>query len=219
VLAGIGLVGVIDLLRQAPCFASSHSPTASLLIGLAVGAQALSALPYAPDYGAHHNHLLGSNRLAVQMIEVQGQNEGITYASGLLSRLPKPDAVRLAATGPLRNSLRQYFPGEVITDMVSGADFYLFSLNAMQRHLKPDQWEATWEAFQGQPPVMVVSFDGVEHLWLYAAQPAGLTQTIAIGHGGIGLIVLAWLWTAGLIAALAWALRRSPGTQRDEGRT
>jgi hypothetical protein len=64
--AAIGLVGLVYLAtRSAGRGRRWARPLFSVgTIVLVVLLQALVALSYAPDYGAHHNHLLGGNRVA-----------------------------------------------------------------------------------------------------------------------------------------------------------
>jgi hypothetical protein len=215
VLAAVGLVGLVELVRQAASSRHVRLARASgALIGLAVGLQMLVALLYAPNYGAHHNHLLGGNRVAVKMIEIMAQNEGVDYVADYLGRQPDVASLRLGISPTLGDSVAQHFRGKIIVGMPPDADYYLFNVAAIQRRFNPEQWEATWEAYRDQPAQVVVIFDGAECMWLYAAQPDESVPGVVIRRGGIGLVGLAWAWTAALLAVLVWALRQPMSVDR-----
>jgi 4-amino-4-deoxy-L-arabinose transferase-like glycosyltransferase len=221
ILAAVGLVGLIDLVQKALAQRGKRVPEAlpAVLVGLTVGLQALVTLPLAPDYGAHHNYLLGGNRAAVGMIEVLGENEGIRHVTNYLNGQPDPEATQVGVTQPLKVSVEQYFAGGIENSLLPDTEYYIFSLTALQRHLRIDEWESAWEAVQGQPPELVVSYDGVEHLWLYAMKPTPATETVRIRRGWIGFVGVAWAWTLALLVTLVWALRRvSPMSEPAEGR-
>jgi 4-amino-4-deoxy-L-arabinose transferase-like glycosyltransferase len=210
VMAGVGIVGLVAMIRQAAtaqCTRLARILIPALLV-LVVGLQASVALSYAPYYGAHHNHLLGGNRVAVKVIEIMSQNEGITYVSDYLNRQPNAELSEVGTSSwYIFMSLKlQCFPGKVILGMPDSADYYLFDLEAMQRDFEPELWKTAWETYRSQTPRVVVTFDGVGYLWLYAAQPAGPHQQVVIRRGWEGFIGLAWVWTVGLVAVLNWAL-------------
>ena len=171
---------------------------------------------YHPGYttmaigGAHRNYLLGGNRSAVQVVDITGHNEGITYIAEYLDQQPKPHSLRVGITHVLYHSMIQYFPGKILYEMTPDVDYYVFSRVAMQRHFLLEQWGPAWESVQARSPQMVVSYDGIDYLWLYAVQPPSEpVQTITIRRGGgTAFVVLAWGWAA-LMASLAiWAFRR-----------
>jgi hypothetical protein len=210
VLAAVGLVGLIDLVRSALRNRGTRLVGALpvLLIGLAIGLQALVTLPFAPDYGAHHNYLLGGNQVAVRMMEIVERNEGMLFVGDYLSRQPGADSQRLVAWFPVYGSALQYFPGEVERGTAtSEGDYYVFGLATMQRQHRPEDWEAQWNALREKPPRVVVSYDGVEFVWLYAAQAAETEQPVVLRRGWMGFTGVAWAWTVGMAVALAWALR------------
>jgi hypothetical protein len=216
VVAAVGLVGLVELVRAVPAERGSRLiqalPTA-LLVG-AVGLQALVALPYAPDYGAHHNHLLGGNRVARNVVELMGQNEGITYVVDYLSRQPEAESLRVGVAGQLERSMIQYFDGEIAEKLTAKDDYHLFSVGSLQRDYKTAGWRHAWEVYGGAPPQVLVKFDSVPFMWLYATQPPTPYNPIVIERGGgTTFVVLSWAWALGLVAVLAWALRR--GGQAD----
>jgi hypothetical protein len=212
ILAAIGLVWLGTLLGQA---VRDARPTLArrlpaLLIGLAIGLQAVVTLPFAPDYGAHFNYLLGGNRTAVWMIPIMEQNEGIQVVGEYLSTQPEADGLTVAVSyraGAF--SLRQYFPGEILPEMSpdAGYDYDLFYTIADQRQRYTVGAEAAWQAQEGNTPALVVRFDGVDYLKLY---PTGgsATETEVVRRGWPGFVALAWTWTAALVGTLVWALRR-----------
>jgi len=213
VLAAVGLVGVLEMTQQATMGREGWSARALpvWLLSLVVGLQALIALPYAPNYGAHHNHLLGGNRVAVKVIEIVGQNEGITFVTHYLNQLPEAGSLRVGVASPLERSVEQYFSGNIALDMTGEDDYHLFSLINLQRQFNLKRWLGAWEAHtsQGEPPQVTVIIDGVEYMWLYATQPSAGSEPVVVRRGGgLGFIVLAWAWTIGLVATFGWALRQ-----------
>lgn len=210
ILAAVGLVGLIGLLQRA--IHAQHARLAgalpAILITLTVGLQAVAALPYAPAYGAHQNHLLGGNRVAVKLIELMDQNEGLIYAAEYLSQQPNPELLRLGSPRPHHPSLLQYYSGQWADGPLDEMDYYLIGLRTVQRQFPPLDWVDALEALKGQPPQVVVRYDGVEYVWLYKIHPLEPVQTLVVRRGGIGLVGLAWVWTLATLAALLWALRR-----------
>jgi hypothetical protein len=210
-VAAVGLVGVAGLLREAmagtrPRLGRALAPG---LIGLAVGLQALVGIIHAPDYGAHHNYLLGGNLTAQRVVEVMGQNEGILYVADHLRSELGGVVSEIRVTPPIDTSLEQYFTGKIEADLTGRSEYYLFGYTAIQRNNKPEEWRSTWDAFhaQGKRPELVVVFDGVEFMWLYPEHEAA--RRVVIRQGWVGLTGVAWLWTAGLVGGLAWAVRRT----------
>lgn len=214
-MAAVGLVGFASLIKRVVVERGFHSArrAPALLMGLAVGLQASVALIFAPDYGAHHNYLLGGNRVAVNVVQVAERNEGMLDVAEYLYSQGDLESRRLATVFPLVESIIQYFPGEIKYGMSNEADYYLFGRATMQRQLAPQFWEEAWETFRYQTPRMVVRFDGVEYLWLYEPEAADAGQPIVVERGWSGFIGLAWLWTLALLATLVWSLRRTPGTE------
>jgi hypothetical protein len=210
-VAAVGLVGVAGLLREAlakarPRLARTLPPG---LIGLAVGLQALVGVIHAPDYGAHHNYLLGGNLTAQRVVEVMGHNEGILYVADHLDGELGGVVSSIGVTRPVQQSLEQYFGGTIKTNLTRRSEYYLFGYSAIQRNNKPGKWQSTWDAFhaQGKRPELVVVFDGVEFMWLYPEHEA--TRRVVIRRGWVGLIGVAWLWTVALAGGLVWAVRRT----------
>jgi 4-amino-4-deoxy-L-arabinose transferase-like glycosyltransferase len=206
VLAAGGLVAVIRWVR--PRIGRWAGPG---LIGAAIFMQALAVLPYAPHYGAVHNHLWGGNRGAVHVLELGDQHDGILYAARYLEQHADRESDLVGTTIRLRDSLVQYYPGHNVrtADDTPDAAYYLFSLIQRQRDLDPDQWAETWARFEGQPPALAVRFDGVEYLTLFAAASEVASPEV-VRRGGLWLTGVAWLWTAGLVGLIVWA-RPSPG--------
>lgn len=211
VIAAVGLVGLVELVRAVTAERGSRLAQAlpAALLASAVGLQALVALPYAPDYGAHHNHLLGGNRVARNMVELMGQNEGITYVADYLSHQPDSKSLRVGVASQLERSMIQYFDGEIAEKLTAKDDYHLFSVGSLQRDYKTIGWRHAWEVYGGATPQLLVTFDGVPFMWLYATQPPTPYHPIVIERGGgTSFVVLAWAWALTLVAIPVWALRR-----------
>jgi Dolichyl-phosphate-mannose-protein mannosyltransferase len=208
-IAAVGLVSLATAIREA--WAPSSVRAASLggaLVAGAVALQALIALLYAPDYGAHHNALLGGNPAALRLIPITDDNEGIIELSTYIQSLGGAESAVVATTRRAGESLRQYFPGTVIDRMPAPADYYLFDRASVQRHINHEQWELAWNEFRPRRPVAVVLIDRVAFLWLYETRGEP-TETVEIRRGWAGMGAVAVAWTVAIVALLVWiSLRR-----------
>jgi hypothetical protein len=175
---------------------------------LAVGLQAVAALPYAPYYGAHRNHLLGGSLLAQKVITLGDQHEGILDAVDYI-KANSDDGVIVASPTRLFPSLEQYFDDiNVVYMSTEDVDFYVFPIVVRQRQYLLDQWEEIWNGYQDQTPELIVYFDGVEYMRVHAADPDLDLPHVEIHRGGVWLIVLAWAWTIALAVVTVLSIRR-----------
>ncbi len=212
VIAAAGLAALIGLIQAGLMTPAARSRVAASLLVLATGLQAAAALPYAPDYGAQHNHLLGGNLTAVHMMEVMPQNEGVLFAAAYLNRQPRPETLQVGVLYPVKSSLIQYFAGEIPYGIRLEQDFYIYNLAALQRDKLTGKSLEVWQSVQGRQPDLMVTYDGVPHLWVYARQPQAGEASLVMRRGWAGLIAVAWLWAFVLIGMLWWAARRlAPG--------
>jgi hypothetical protein len=104
--------------------------------------------------------------------------------------------------------------------MEDTSDYWLFSVNLFQQQIFVRQWQPALDRVQAEriKPALVVSFDGVEALWLYPIQATPPNaDTIRIDYELPWLPVVAWIWTATLVAVMAWAavilLRKAPADE------
>ncbi|MBN1121962.1 MAG: glycosyltransferase family 39 protein [Anaerolineae bacterium] len=216
ILAGVGLAGFITLLKNAigeDRLMLQQALPASLAV-IVTGLQIGLLIPYAPDYGAYHNQLLGGNRAALRMIEIGIGNEGMQIVGQYLADYSGADQ-QVGTVGLVPESLWQYFPGEIVAGMSEEDDFCLFHTAYRQRYLFPGQWESTWNEYSDREPQLLISFDGVEYLRMYAAQPAANQYpTVIVDRGWPGLFAITWIWTGGLVVGIAWALWRSQNQEQ-----
>lgn len=215
IIAAIGLAAAANLLEAAVSQIGGRGALwAGLLAATAVGVQALVVMPYAPDFGAYANHLLGGNRAALKMVEVDDQHDGILYAVDYLAERGAAEGrVIIGTTRRITLSLKQYLPNVHIVEATEPADYYLFTVVHQQRELQEKDWLETWQRFQDREPTLSVRFGGVEYLSVYAADPVADPNHIVINHAGRWLNVVAWVWILVLAGLLVWALltlRRSP---------
>jgi len=213
VLAAAGLAAVADLVQRALADLKLRLAQAvvPILLAAAIGLQALVALAFMPDYGAHYNYLFGGNQGAVHVVEFTGQNEGIAYLGDYMSHVAGERLPSLAVSYPLNTSIRQYYAGETFYPIPHDADYYAFNLVTLQRQMGDAAWWAAWERFAGASPQMVVSFDGVDYLWLYAANPGPRDYEMVIRRGWAGFTGIAWGVTFAFLGVFIWALRRTKG--------
>jgi hypothetical protein len=209
-VAAVGLVALATAVGES--WTRSPSRAASVRSALVLGVvalQAVIAVPYAPDYGAHHNSLLGGNPTALRLIPITDDNEGIIELSATLLSLEGAASAVVAAPRRVSTSLRQYFPGTVVDHMPAAADYYLFDRASVQRHILPEQWESTWTEFRTRRPLATVIVDRVACLWLYRTHGEP-NETVEIQRGWEGMGLVPFAWTAVIGALLAWiGLRRT----------
>ncbi len=211
VLAAAGAASLASLLQsRLPAGGRLARLTPAGMMAAALLLQAATALNYAPNFSAHHNALVGGNRVAVTVIELVGETEGANYVIDYLNQQPQPRRLTVGAGWPLNIYLGDFFAGEVVRDLRRDSEYYVFNLSAFQRELEQHEWRPRWDELSGQPPQLVVRIDGVDFFWVYAASPEDAHATRVIGPDGGWLIALAWLWAASLAAAAGWALHRPP---------
>jgi hypothetical protein len=160
---------------------------------------------YAPDYGAHHNALVGGNRAAASIVAVSTQNEGVSAAGGYLAARPDAADLRVWTSGRAWKSLRQVFPGHRETDPNDVVDFHLFDHATIQRGLSAEKWGPLWEARREQPADFAVHVDGVDFVRLYGAKAPAAAPVVVTRGWDLWGVALAWAWTIGL--AVVWVRR------------
>jgi hypothetical protein len=104
--------------------------------------------------------------------------------------------------------MAQYYYGEIIYPFSTDADYYLFNLVTLQRLIGDENWWGASARFGEETPQIIVSFDGVDYLWLHAAEPGPEDREVIIRRGWVGFIGLAWGVTLALAALMVWAYRR-----------
>lgn len=203
VIAAVGVIGLVGRLRAR---LASDAPqmrrlAPAVLPLLAIGFQALAGTPYAPDYGAHFNHLFGGNLVAVKVLEIADQTEGIQDVAAYLHQYADLTDNTVGTVVRSQKSLEQYYNLDQIVPATAEADYYLFSFLNQQRNLDPEDWLSTWQRLESQQPVFVVLYDGIEYLRLYESEPEPGIPTV-VNHDGRWLIFLAWAWALMLVDIL-----------------
>jgi hypothetical protein len=170
VVAAFGLVQSVEAIGRLRWLQKrGWLPTAFVVLALAF--QAGVVLPRHPYYGTHHNTLLGGSRVAQRILPLQDQGEGLDLAARHLNTLPR--AQRASAGLHRRNAaiFRRSFVG--LTSIVNDpqANYRIYYVNQVMRHLGGEEWEATWRADRQGTPVWSVAFDGVTYVWVYGAPP------------------------------------------------
>ncbi|MBN1122004.1 MAG: glycosyltransferase family 39 protein [Anaerolineae bacterium] len=205
-VAAVGVAGVAALVEQA--FKKKRRQLYGwLVVGAAVLSQFVILLPYAPYYGAYRNHLFGGNQIAVKVLELSNENEGIIDVADYLYRNGVDDK-KVGTTVMAGRSLMQY--NDRVTEMRSGLHFYVFDTYHRQRSLNLDQWLEYYEQFEGIEPNLLVRFDGVDYIWLMVSDMTGekAVPYEVVDYGGSGWIVVAWLWTIGLGVLVGLSLKK-----------
>jgi hypothetical protein len=170
VAAAVGLVqGAEAIGRQRWWRKQDWVPMA--FVALAVVLQAIVVLPRHPYYGTHYNVLLGGSRVARRILPLQDQGEGLDLAARYLNTLPR--AQRASAGLHQRSAaiFRRNFIGltSVVNDPL--ADYRVYYVNQVMRHLGGEEWDSTWAVDRQTPPLWSIAFDGVTYVWIYGAPP------------------------------------------------
>lgn len=215
IMAGAGLAGLMKLVERA--FATSRWPgdrLAQAAFSTAVVLQAGVVLVFVPDVGGHRNYLLGGNQVAVHIIEVGGdQNEGAQYLGRYVAEHADPAQI-VGVTGKLGLAFNQYKLPNILAGRFDGGydidqiDILAFDYLTIQRNIREERWADAWDIAGSERPHVSVQFDGVEHMRLLVQNADPSLPYVVIRRGWNGFIVVAWLWTAGLIALLAIGLPR-----------
>ncbi len=212
ICAAAGLIALADLLKRAATGKFMPVAYAAPLL-LAVGFQAITLIPFAPDYGAHHNYLFGGNRTAIDMVEIGAdQNEGILYIMDAIHAHADLAADSVGAESKSLTSISQYYAGDY--QMLEGEstldlDYYVFNTVNTQRDLRPDRWLAAWETYGDITPLVIVEFDGVEYMRVVAPNLPEPAAPQIVERGWPWLIIAAWVWTVALVGGLIWSLVRT----------
>lgn len=215
VLAGLGLSALVTLLKERWGTTRLQKRWWSLLGGGTIALQALAGLPYFPDYGAHHNHLLGGNRTAQAVLELADQNEGIYYVGQYLSLRADADKDIIGTTENIAISAAQIYGGAIHTDF--SGDYLIINVNHRQRNLQADDWKPALQAYTPDEAHLIVTYDGVNYIELYASNSIEALPESSVQRGGVWLTVAAGVWTAFLIGGIVWAFRY-PQPRQDPGR-
>ena len=141
------------------------------LVALAVVLQAVVVLPRHPYYGTHHNALLGGSRVARRILPLQDQGEGLDLAARYLNTLPR--AQRASAELHKRSAeiFGRNFVGLTSIGNDPPANYRVYYVNQVMRHLGGEEWDDTWEVDRHNVPLWSIAFDGVTYVWIYGAPP------------------------------------------------
>jgi hypothetical protein len=171
VIAAFGLVWSAEAIGRVRWWQKWHGVPA-VLIALALMLQASIVLPRHPYYGTHNNTLLGGARIAQHILPMQDQGEGLDLAAQYLNTLPR--AQRASAVLHQRSGIvfRRTFEGRTYYSWVPWANYRVYYVNQVMRHLGGEEWDAAWEADRQANPLWSVAFDGVTYVWVYGAPPA-----------------------------------------------
>ena len=161
--------------------------------------------PYFPDYGAAHNHLLGGNRTAQSVLELADQNEGIYYVGQYLSRYANPAKDVIGTTENIAISAAQIYDGDIRADF--SGDYLIININHRQRNLQINDWQPALQAYTRDDARLIVTYDGVDYIELYASPPDETLPQSRVQRGGVWLAVVAGVWTAFLIGGIVGAFR------------
>jgi hypothetical protein len=78
--------------------------------------------------------------------------------------------------------------------------------------LQADQWQPALSGFSADDARLIVRYDGVDYVEMYAEPGRTDLPTVRVRRGGVWLSVVAWLWTVCLIGGIVWSFRYPQNT-------
>jgi hypothetical protein len=142
-------------------------PTAVVVASLTF--QAVAVLRLHPYYGTHHNLLLGGSRVAQRVLPLGDQGEGADLAARFLNSYPGAERRLAGVHRRLEELSERIFVGRSDGIELPEADYYVFTINSIQRRNRVEYWGEAWEACREKEPLWTISFDGVPYVWVYPA--------------------------------------------------
>jgi hypothetical protein len=171
VLAAWGLVQAASAIgRLGRLRKRAWIPTAIVVAALTF--QAVAVLRLHPYYGTHHNLLLGGSRVAQHILPLGDQGEGADLAARFLNGYPGAERRLAGVHRRLEELSERIFVGRSDGIELPEADYYVFTINSIQRQNRIEYWGEAWEACQEKEPLWSISFDGVPYVWVYPAYPS-----------------------------------------------
>jgi hypothetical protein len=180
VLAAWGLVQAASAIGRLARFRERvWVPTAIIVAALAF--QSVDVLRLHPYYGTHHNLLLGGSRVAQYVLPLGDQGEGADLAARFLNGYPGAERRLAGVHRRLEELSERIFVGRSDGIELPEADYYVFTINSIQRQNRVEYWGEVWEACQEKEPLWTISFDGVPYVWVYPAYQTD-PEAFAIDH-------------------------------------
>jgi hypothetical protein len=143
--------------------------------------QAVVVLRLHPYYGTHHNLLLGGSRVAQHVLPLGDQGEGADLAARFLNSYPGAERRLAGVHRRLEELSERIFVGRSDGIELPEADYYVFTINSIQRRNRVEYWGEAWEACREKEPLWIISFDGVPYVWIYPAYQTDL-ETFEVDH-------------------------------------
>ena len=143
----------------------------TMLIALALSAQAAVTLSRHPYYGTHHNALLGGSQTAQYMLPLQDQGEGLDLAAKFMNTLPGAQYSGAWMLSRSALTFQKKYEGLTTTVPDPRATYRVYYVNHVMRRLHEKEWVEAWEADRQTEPLWSVAFDGVPYVWVYGGPP------------------------------------------------
>jgi len=168
VLAAWGLVQVASAVGKLGWLRKRGWIPAAIIVA-ALTFQAVAVLRLHPYYGTHHNLLLGGSRVAQHVLPLGDQGEGADLAARFLNGYPGAERRLAGVHRRLEELSERIFVGRSDGIELPEADYYVFTINSIQRRNRVEYWGEAWDACQEKEPLWTISFDGVPYVWVYPA--------------------------------------------------
>ena len=190
-LAAWGIVTLGEKLAQRSAAARRWLPAVLVLL---LAGQGVAVLRNHPYYGVHHNLLLGGTPVAVRVLPLCDQGEGIEKAAEFLNQLPGAELLTAGAPERFHHLFYRHFRGAARLQDGTPVDYMVFAINSTQREADNRAYQRFVQEHPGVEPVWSLEQDGVTLVTIYAAYPQDLqdfaiTNPLAVELGDeIGLL-------------------------------
>ncbi|MBN1316670.1 MAG: glycosyltransferase family 39 protein [Anaerolineales bacterium] len=175
-IAAFGLMWILEAFERFAWF-KQRRWIQYCLGGLLLLIQAFVSLSHHPYYGTHHNLLLGGTRVAMKILPLQDQAEGLDLAAQYLNTLPGSQSARVAVHGRGATLFQQNFNGLRTEYDDPWTNYRVYFVNQLMRDLHRDEWSDIYEMDSKKEPIWTKEFDGVTYVWIYGDIPSSKSDT------------------------------------------
>ena len=184
-LAAVGLIGILSHFRRDN--RTKRENLAVVILLLSIPLQVVTTFSNALDFDMHHNYLLGGSRTAVNVIEVMREGEGGATVIDYLHNKLDGETPEIATIYPFNYTMSLVYNADKLKGLGNNhAAYYVVSYSAIQRQRKVKQVTARLQSFEetNHKPELILTYDGIPMVWVYAADNLSPTTKI-IKRGGM----------------------------------
>jgi hypothetical protein len=170
-VAAFGLVWGAEKIRKLMPTPRSKQWLPAVLIILVVALQTFIVLRRFPYFGTHYNRLLGGAQVAMQVIPIQDQGEGLDLAAEFINSITHGQTALVSVDGRNRHVFRRAFAGRSSYLLQPETRYRVYDVYHKLRDILTDDWKLAELADQEREPLFTVEFDGVTYVWVFGDIP------------------------------------------------